>query len=382
MNPTDFEDIRPYNQAEVAAAMQRIAADPHLEQVSRYLFPDQDPAILSGLMASISDTWTFQHKVMLPAMQSIARQTMDSLTYDGFQDLNPTRPYLFISNHRDIVLDAAIFQILLDGAGFPTSQISFGDNLMSGPFVNDIGKSNKMFKVKRMKDLKDFLRSSKVLSQYLRRTLTVDQESLWIAQRNGRTKDGLDHTDQGIVKMFAMSADADTPEAFLQSFAQLHIAPFAISYEYEPCDREKTWERYVSQSQKYVKAPGEDLRSIITGIQQYKGRVHYQMGPELTREELAAALEGQGKNERFRALAELIDSHINALYTLWPTHYMASDLLHGTQQHRAHYRPEDLAAFETYVQKRLEGLDGPADQLRRLFLTLYANPVDRKQGGE
>ena len=215
--------------------MQRIASAPEFKLVSQYLFPDVDPADVAARITSCADIASFQQQFMGPAVSSVMKQTTKGVTIDGLEKLNASTSYLYVSNHRDIVLDAAMLQVLLQGAGLPTSEITFGANLMQGQFVTDIGKSNKMFRVERpttVTSMRDFLQKSKYLSEYIRYTITEKHESVWIAQRNGRSKDGDDHTDRGIINMFCQSG----PKSWSEALAELHLVPIAISYEWEPCD--------------------------------------------------------------------------------------------------------------------------------------------------
>lgn len=370
---SEFDDIRPYYDSEVPSAMQRLAQNPLLEHIYAYLFPEEhNLEAFKQKIAGIKSSGEFQSEIMQPVMRAMIQLSISKLTTQGFENLDPNKACLFISNHRDIFMDSAMLQLLLYDFHHPTTQISFGDNLMSGQFVMDVSKSNKMFKVIRSANPKDFYSNSLTLSRYIRKTLTEDRESIWIAQRNGRTKNGIDATEQGVLKMFSMSA-AQTD--FASEFIALNIVPLSISYQYEPCDRQKTRELYLSRSQKYKKAPDEDLNSIIEGIMQFKGQVHYVISPCLTFESLQNIAAHYGKNERFKALAALIDTYINANYRLWNTNYMAADLLDGSPRYRDRYTLSELQNFKEYVAKRLDGLDGDPAVLREIFLSIYANPV-------
>ena len=296
-------------------------------------------------------------------------------TVSGLEQLSPDKHYLFVSNHRDIMLDASLLQYWLVKNGFETTEITFGENLMRHPVVIDVGRSNKMFKVARPGgDIKEFYRQSLHLSEYIRYTIREKGESVWIAQRNGRTKNGIDRTDQGIIKMFCMSEDKDRVKAL----AELNIVPVAISYEWESCDVLKALELYESQYTKYTKKPGEDLNSIMTGIVQWKGRVHMALCEPIHAEELAA-MEGLTNNEYHKAVAGLIDQRINGAYRLWPNNYVAHDILYGNERYRAIYTNEEREAFRHHLAK----LDRYAEtcdieRLQEIFLGIYANPVDNR----
>ena len=369
-----FEDIRPYTDQELPAAMRRIAESDAFPLLASWVYPDKPIDEVRRLMLGFKTIREFQHTVMYAVNEQVISRSITQLTYSGFDQLDPERRYLFVSNHRDIMLDACLLQYLLVKNGLETSEITFGANLMSPGLVTDIGKSNKMFRVERGGRFKDFYLSSRRLSDYLRHTLTEKHESVWIAQRNGRTKDGLDATDQGIIKMFCMSC----PDDKIRALSQLHIVPVSISYEWESCDILKAIELYESRSQKYVKKPGEDLNSILTGIVQPKGHVDIALCPEVTEADLRR-YDGLTNNEYHRQVALLLDQRINSAYHLSPNNYIAHDLRYGQRACRDHYTDAERQAFLSYME-RLDDYDvAEPDVLRDIFLGIYANPVESKQ---
>lgn len=364
-----FDDIRPYVNEEIPAAMQRIVSDARFPLICQYLFPERSVAEVAAVLGSCRTAEEFQRRFMYDAIYAIVHRTCTSLTVSGMERLDPQKDYLFVSNHRDIMLDAAFLQVLLCDAGRRTSEITFGANLMQGQLVIDIGRSNKMFRVERpttVSSPRDFLLRSKYLSEYIRYTLQQKHESLWIAQRNGRTKDGNDATDQGIVKMFGLGGGSDKVEAL----AELNIAPLSISYEWEPCDELKALELYASSSGKpYIKKPGEDFNSIMTGILQPKGRVHLAVCEPIKREELEElrSLPSAAFN---REVAALIDRRILPAYRLYPNNYIAADILAG-QRHYS-YTEGERKAFVDHVDGIVKEYPG---ELRDILLRMYANPV-------
>ena len=230
-----------------------------------------------------------------------------------------------------------------------------------------------MFRVERGGNMKDFYHASKHLSDYIRYVLTEKGQSLWIAQRNGRTKDGIDQTDQGIVKMFCLSEPTDK----IKALADLHIIPVSVSYEWESCDILKALELYESRFCPYVKKPGEDLNSILTGIAQPKGRVNITFCPEVTETDLCQ-FEHCTNNEYHRLVAQLLDERIISAYQLTPNNYIAHDLRYGQQLYRDHYTDEERKAFMTYMEQ-LDKFDiAEPDVLKDIFLGIYANPIDSK----
>ena len=368
-----FNDIRPYYNSEVYQVAQRIARSPLLEKAMDYLFPGMD---LEQERERLSKTVTieeFQRQEMLPVIGKIIDKTCTEFSFNGLEALDPAQSYLFVSNHRDIMLDASLLAYVLHTNGHDTPEITFGANLMQGEFVIDVGKINKMFRVERPgEDVREFYKSLGHLSDYIRTTLLQKRESVWIAQRNGRTKNGIDRTDQGIVKMFAISGTQD----HVAAIADLKIVPIAISYEWEPCDILKAVELYKKTLGPYRKKPGEDLNSILTGVLQLKGRVHIEVCPQITREDLLPF----GKmtpNNFYRSVATLIDRRICSAYRLYPNNYIAHDLLCGNQAFAQQYSEAGKVAFEAHLAgllKQAEGCD--VDEIRKILLEIYAAPVD------
>lgn len=369
----DFEDIRPYTDAEIPAAMERIAESQALPLLASYVCPELPLDDVKKLLLSFKTVNDFQYGLMHRVNEQIIRQSISEFTFGGGEDLKKDVPYLFVSNHRDIMLDASLLQNVLADMGLRTSQITFGANLMMNPLVIDIGKSNKMFRVERPGgSIKDFYKSSMHLSEYIRHVISDQNESVWIAQRNGRTKDGNDLTDQGIIKMFCMSLAEDK----IAALDNLHIAPVSVSYEWESCDILKAIELYESQNVKYIKKPGEDLNSILTGILQPKGRVHFQFCPVLRREELLQ-FNDSTNNDYHKQVAQLIDERIQSAYRLWPNNFIAHDMLYGQQRFVDRYTKEEKAAFEQHLTK-LDHYDSDLGVLKDILLGIYANPVKNK----
>lgn len=367
-----FDDIRPYRDDEVPAAMHRIAANDLFPLLSSFAFPDRNVEDVRAIVKDIRTVDEFQTRIMWFVNEQIVRRSMSSYTVSGIESLDPAGSYLFVSNHRDIMLDASVLQNVLHTHGFQTSEITFGANLMSSSLVIDIGKSNKMFRVERGGNMKDFYRSSVHLSEYIRHTITNKGQSVWIAQRNGRTKDGNDATDQGIVKMFGISRRDDK----IKALSDLRIVPLSISYEWETCDYMKALELYQSRSEKYVKKQGEDLSSIISGITSFKGDVHLTFCPMVTERDLMAydSLTGIEYNKE---VAKLLDRRIYDGYRLTPNNFIAHDLRFGKSEFNGEkYTDEQKERFLHHLRK-LEKYDvDEPEVLLDIFLGIYSNPVD------
>ena len=377
MDLTKFDDIRPYNDSEVHPALERIVANPLFSNVAQYLFPGQDENMFRQLLLSCNSKEDFQVKVMSQIVAKILQGTAKELTFSGLEHFKGGKKHLIVSNHRDIVLDSAIIQLILHQHGVETTEIAVGDNLITSSFIEDITRSNKMIKVIRSSNPREVYTTSKVLSEYIRYNVANQKSSVWIAQRNGRTKDGIDVTEQGLLKMFDMSGSGD----FVKDFAELSILPTSISYEFEPCDIQKAVEMYVSRRQKYVKAEGEDLKSILTGIMQPKGNIHIAFNEPVSLEEIQDASQ-LDKNEKFKAICTAMDRRIVAEYKLWGNNYIAYDMLNATNEYASMYTAEQKAAFDGYMAAQLASVKLPdidMVELKEIFLSIYANPVVGKK---
>ena len=377
----DFSEIRPYTDNEIPAAMDRIAGSTSFPLVASYVFPDRSIDDVRREVRSYKTIHDFQMGIMYWANRKIIQDSTASFTCGGIENISsnthhPTaNAHLYVSNHRDIMLDAALFQNVLVDNGADTTEITFGANLMQGQIVIDIGKSNKMFKVARPGgSVREFYKSSLLLSEYMRHVITEKHHSVWIAQRNGRTKDGKDRTDQGIIKMLCMSHSDDK----VMAIADLNIVPVSVSYEWESCDILKTVELYERQFGPYIKKPGEDLNSILTGITQYKGNVHFEVCKPLALDELNE-FSDLTSVEFHKAVANLLDQRICSSYHLYPNNYIAHDILYGNRKYSAMYSSKEKDAFMhrmNKLQKYEEECD--MDKLYEIFLGIYANPVDSK----
>lgn len=370
----NFETLRPYYDEESAEVMKRIAQYDSYHKAMAYLWPNmtKEEAIEKAL--NTKSPYEFQTGYMSEAIWKIVNSTSTGLTWSGLEYLDRDKSYLYIANHRDILLDSAILQIILDKEDFETSEITFGSNLMDQGFITDFGGMNRMFTVKREGNVKELYDISRQLSAYIRHVIIDKNTSVWIAQRNGRTKDGNDMTQTGLLKMLNMSGDKD----FKKSFAELNIVPLTISFEYEPCDDLKVQELYLSSLHtKYVKAPGEDLNSILTGIKQPKGKIHVAFGKPI-KEELIEIDKTSNENEKIKLLASHIDKQIHQNFKLNPVNYIAYDIIHQTNVFDSKYNEQEKKNFVAYVDKQINGLKGEQEILKNLFITLYANPVVNK----
>lgn len=361
-----FEDIRPYHDEEVHEVLQRVCQKPSFFQLIRYLFPQMRQEEVVEGFSHIHSTRAFQALYIHSAIRSIVGSSTDGLSYSGIKELAKDRPHLFLSNHRDIILDSAFLNILLFEHGLETTQIAIGDNLMVSGLVTDLMKLNKSFIVHRSAPRHLMMAYSQRLSRYIRHLIGEQGASVWLAQRNGRTKDGRDQTAPALLKMLALSGSDDLATAF----AELNIVPMAVSYEYEPCDGLKA-EELVHQD---LGLPYEkdDKLAIIQGIRAPKGRVHLAVGQPLA---LPPGSLPTNRNEACRVLAVRLDEAIDGLFRRWPTHYIAADLRDGSTRFEGHYSAAEKARFLTYLDTRIQGLKGDPDRLRHKLIDIYAGMI-------
>ena len=373
---SEFESISPYTDAEAAEALSKLAEYPVVNQASQYFFPEESPDFLKNLLKRINTIDEFQVLVMQKFVRWVLEHTARNFSYDGISNIDPEKKFLALSNHRDIILDPAITQLVLYTNGIPMTEIAVGDNLITNPAIEYLIRSNRMIKVVRGISARELYLSSQMLSKYIRLNITEQRSSIWLAQRQGRTKNGYDVTEQGLLKMLDMSGQED----FQSNFEALNIIPMSISYEFEPCDILKARETVISRKQKYVKAEGEDFNSIMTGIMQKKGNIHLNIGTPLTSEEIAAAAKCD-KNDRYQLIRHAVDVRVIDGYKLWKNNYVAYDILNHSFKYSDKYEMSDVEAFVAYMEHQLNTVEPEINRadLRKHFLEIYANPVVSKE---
>ncbi len=365
-----FDDIRPYYPEEIPAAMQKIADSEIIPSIVNYIMPGTDVELFRDRLRKVKTTYEFQKGIILEIIDIILEKTTTQFKWSGIENISNDKPYIFISNHRDIVLDAMLLQYLFIKEGINTCQITFGSNLMQHPFIVDFGKVNKMFKTERGGNRVEFYNNLTYMSKYIRHVVTENKESVWIAQRNGRTKDGLDVTDPAIIKMFWSSRRDDK----VLSLAEMNITPVSVSYEWEPCDKLKTLELYHTKiNGAYKKAQGEDINSILTGIKQQKGKINFHIGKPLTEDALRYV--DSKKGNFFSNIAEQIDEQINSNYAINPNNYIAHDIRSGESRYASHYTDEQKNQFVQYMNWIDEYKDLDKNLLKEIFLGIYANCI-------
>ncbi|MBT3209293.1 MAG: acyltransferase [Bacteroidetes bacterium] len=367
----EFEKMRPYIDSEVEDAINRIVKKEEFKNILSFLYENENRNDVIEMFKSIKTISSFQSKFSHYAVREIVRKTSAGLSTSGLEKLDNSKPYLFIANHRDIVLDSAIMQMLLVEYKHKTSQITFGSNLMFGEFVIDLGKLNKMFTFYRGGSKIQMYKNAVLHSEYIRHVISNEKESIWIAQRDGRTKDGNDKTQVALIKMLVMGK-----KDFLTAIRELYIVPVTISYEYEPCDALKVQELILSKSGEYKKQKNEDINSVLRGIKDYKGKIHMTFGTPINNflEELPVA--GISKNELIDIIIQEINNQTYKNYEIWPRNYIAYDIFTTSNKYfKIKYSQEQKNDFMDYVNSKISTIKGDKSELKNMFTQMYAMPL-------
>ncbi|MEL1246415.1 1-acyl-sn-glycerol-3-phosphate acyltransferase [Flavobacterium sp. DGU11] len=368
-----FDHIRPYYDSEVNEAIRSVVHHPMMKALMSFTFPDVEEAVWTEQLKKTHSKRDFQINFIYQAIQMVLKKSSEGLTTSGFEKLGKHTPYLYISNHRDIILDTSLINVSLYDHKLIMTASAIGDNLVQKAFLHTLSKLNRNFLVQRSLSPRELLQSSKLMSEYIYQLLTRENRSVWIAQREGRTKDGNDTTQQGVLKMLAMASDEDN---LMDYFKKMKIVPVSISYEYDPTDMLKMPRLMAEANDEiYIKEKNEDFMTLISGIMGQKKRIHIQVGEILDSELDRIKEEHDNQNKQIQALAQVIDDSILASYKLWPTNYIAYDLLHNTNQFAAHYTDKEKQLFERRLEMRI---DIENKIVREGFLAMYANPVVNK----
>ena len=377
MIPEEFKDMRPYEPEELAAAYDELLADPTFRAVVAMVMPQIPADALAPMMHGCKTILEFQYTFIRPLLDGVIKKCTTGLTNDfGSLDLCKEKEnYTYISNHRDIVLDSGLLDmVLFVEKGLNTVEIAIGDNLLIYPWIKTLVRLNRSFIVTRKGGIREILQSSMRLSAYMHYVIAEKRAPIWIAQREGRSKDSTDHTQESLLKMFAMGGEG-TPAQRLMS---LNLAPLSISYEYDPCDWLKAMEFQLKRDNpEYKKSQADDLTNMKTGIFGYKGRVHYQVA-ECMNDFIGALPADMPKNDFFATVAQEIDRRIYTNYRLYPGNFVAIDLLQGGNAYADRYTAEERATFETYLAGQLKKIEMPGKDeefLRTKILEMYANPA-------
>ena len=373
-----FDAIRPFEPEELPEVFERLLGNAQFAQVVAYVFKDVPFDILAQKMRACKTNLEFQVAFCYPFIKGLLQKA--SLGCDMNVDaIDMEKRYTFVSNHRDIVLDSALLDVLLVDAGCKTTcEIAIGDNLLSLPWVKDLVRINKSFIVERSVSLRQMLLSSKRLSDYMHLVIAQKHDNVWIAQREGRAKDSNDRTQESIIKMMVMGGEG----TLVERLKGLHIVPLAISYEYDPCDFLKAQEFQLKRDiADWKKGPMDDVVSMQTGIMGYKGHIHYDAAPCIDAW-LDTLDPDMPKADFFKAVATHIDEEVFRRYRLYPSNYVALDELEGTTAHADRYTAEQKAQFDGYIAQQMAKIQLPDKDeafLRERLLTMYANPARNQE---
>lgn len=374
MNPTAFDDIRPYHDEELPAVYEELIADPAFQKAVSSIMPGVPFEAIAQKMRSCRTKLEFQKAFCYGLLWNIVKECASGLTIDHSALPDKEKPYTYISNHRDIILDSGFLSILLLDLDMNTVEIAIGDNLLIYPWIKKLVRINKSFIVQRALTMRQMLEASALMSNYMHYTIRDKKQSIWIAQREGRAKDSNDRTQDSVLKMLAMGGEGSV----LERLAEMNIAPLSLSYEYDPCDYLKAQEFQLKRDiEGYKKSTQDDLLNMKTGLFGFKGRVHFQVA-ELINDDLLKLDASLPKTELFACVSALIDRKIHANYRLYPGNYVACDLLDGTTTFAGNYSAEEKQTFEDYIAGQLDKisiLNKDVAFLREKLLVMYANPV-------
>ena len=372
---TEFDEIRCYYNHEIHEALERLCNEKQFMKVASTVYPLLPKDVIKERLASYTSIYEFQKGFIIPFLQNIEANLTKGIDLIGLENIDTTKPYLYISNHRDIILDAAFFCAKLIEKGMDTVEIAIGDNLLLFPWIEELVRVNKSFIVKRGLSARQILESSQRLSAYIAYTLNEKQQSIWLAQREGRAKDANDRTQESLLKMLAMYGKAD----FTTNLSRLNICPLSISYEYDPCDFLKAKEfQQKRDNPDYKKQPQDDLINMETGVMGYKGKVIYTITGDINDELKQLGSEIHNKNELISRIAGLIDRRIHSNYTIFPINKVAYDLLNNTGRFIKEYSMMERLDFERYLEKQIQKIelaDKDVDFLKKKLLEMYANPL-------
>ncbi len=379
-----FEDIAPYPDSMFHEKMQHLVKEPGFEHAVKWVLPNVDYKEMCDDLLQVRDKDTFQHKIMWPFLEMLASKTTSGLTIEGIDRIDPSKAYTFITNHRDIVLDTSFLNLCFLRSGYPTTQVAIGNNLLIYEWISDLVRLNKSFIVKRDLPKVKALEAAKELSSYIHFTVGEEGQSVWIAERQGRSKDSSDLAQDSLIKMLGLAGDGD----FRDNLKEINLLPVSISYEYDPNDYLKAREFLLRRNDpEFKKTQRDDLFAMETGLLQPKGRVHFNVGTPLN-PFIDLIPEDADKSQIARDVCDAVDSQIHSGYMIFPINYIAYDKLHGSSQFADRYTSEEEEAFERYIRTQLEKVDIPelTDEdnvfLYEMMLTMYANPLKNKISAE
>lgn len=380
MNLSKFDEIRPFEPDELPEVFDRLIADAQFRAVLGYLYPGVPVDAIAAKMRQCRTNLDFQKAFCYGFLKDLLKKASTGCDMNAAA-IDTAGHYTFVSNHRDIVLDSALLDMLLIDSGFNTTcEIAIGDNLLAAPWIKDLVRVNKSFIVLRSAGIREMLANSKRMSEYMHVVIGEKHDNVWIAQREGRAKDSDDRTQSSILKMMAMGGEG-TP---VERLRQLHIVPLAISYEYDPCDWLKAQEFQLRRDiGGWTKSKADDVMSMQTGIMGYKGRIHYHCAPCI--DSWLDSIADTPKGELFEVVAQHIDREIHSNYSLYANNYIALDMLNDNAGNAGKYTAEDKARFEKYLEGQLAKIkidNKDEDFLRNKMILMYANPAKNQMAAK
>lgn len=371
MQSDKFKDIAPLEDFEVKQTIQDLLVDPGFIHAVKYILPNVDWDEFCEEMSSYNSKYDFQSKMISPVIWSLAMHRSTSIDSSGWDRLGKI-PHLVISNHRDIILDAGLLNILSYQHGLPTTEIAIGDNLLIHPWIKNLVRLNKSFIVKRGVSVRQMLQVSTHLSEYIHYVINNKKESVWLAQREGRAKDANDRTQTSLLKMLSLG---NSSKNLVDSLTELDIIPLSISYEYDPCDYLKAMEFQLKRDfVDYKKSNKDDLKNMEIGLLGFKGKIHFQFGDPINNK--IQTVKNYDKKRQLDAIAKIIDKEIHKNYQIYPINYIASDLLNGTLEFKNNYTELQKQEFEDYIIKQIDKIDLENKDilfLRSKMLEMYSN---------
>lgn len=379
--PEEFADVCPFSDSEFHEKMVQLVKEPMFKGVVNYALPGVDYDVFAEKLLSLKGKDDFQIQIMKPFLEMLVKNTTDGLTMGGEENYEKSKSYTFISNHRDIVLDASFLNLCLIGVDLPTTEVAIGNNLLIYEWISILVRLNKSFIVKRDLISRQRLEGAMQLSNYVHFALNKKKQSVWIAQREGRAKDSDDRTQESLLKMLGMGGEEKT---FYSRIKELNLLPLSISYEYDPNDYLKAKEFLMKKrDSSFKKSKEDDLLSMSTGIMGYKGRVHFEIMPcvSLKLDEIAPDTD---KTELLNIVRTEIDKSIYKGYRIYPCNYIAYDLVHNTTEFlNVGYTAEEKVKFENYVEGQLKKVDietteDELDFMRNMIYVMYSNPLKNK----
>ncbi len=376
----NFSDISPYDDSQFHEKIESLIKDPGFLHAIKYTMPEEDIPHLLAELEKIDNKYDFQHKIMFPFLEMLANTTTSGISLGGVKYYNPALNYVFITNHRDIVLDASFLNLAFLRRNMPTSEVAIGNNLLVFDWINDLVRLNKSFIVKRNTGLREGLEAAKKLSAYIRHAILDKHESIWIAQREGRAKDSSDHTQESLLKMLSISGIG----TFNEKLEELNIMPVSISYEFDPNDYLKAKEFLMRRRDpNFKKSQRDDLFSMETGMLQFKGKVHFQMTPRINTK-LEQIGDMRDTNTAAKYVGALIDNAIHRSYEIFPINYVAYDMLHESERFKRKYTSEQKEEVTAYFNRQLNKVEveGVTEEERNymmeMMLVMYSNPLKNK----